>query len=139
MQALFHGLLEDVSFKLYDDHGEELVLRGACLIADGGFLQLDSIIDPGHLLHTVEQTRWSGLLESIRKDVECTFGTLKIRFRILLYPSELRNLTDIEDIYVSVVAFCVFWPTIVTTTWSASCGRTLIGVSSIRMIFLRKL
>ena len=31
MQALFHGLLGDESFKLYDDHGEELVLRGAYL------------------------------------------------------------------------------------------------------------
>ena len=26
MQALFHGLMEDVSIKLYDDHGKELTL-----------------------------------------------------------------------------------------------------------------
>ena len=84
MQALFHGLLEDVSFKLYDDHGEELVLRGAYLVADGGFLQLGSIIDPGHFLYTVKQIRWNKFLESIRKDVDCTFGILKIRFRILV-------------------------------------------------------
>ena len=56
-QAPFYGFLEDVSFKLYDDRGEELVLREAYLIADGGFLLLGSIVDPDHFLHTAEQTR----------------------------------------------------------------------------------
>ena len=43
--SIFHFLLEDVSFKLYDDHKEGLVLRGGYLIADGGFLQLGSKIE----------------------------------------------------------------------------------------------
>ena len=31
--------------------------------------------------------------------MECTFGTLKIRCRILLYPSELHHLAHIEDVF----------------------------------------
>ena len=40
------------------------------------------------LQHTSEQwhTLWSVQLESVRKDVECTFGILKVRFKILSPP-----------------------------------------------------
>jgi hypothetical protein len=40
------------------------------------------------LQHTSSQphTLWSLQLESVRKDVECTFGILKLRFQILVKP-----------------------------------------------------
>ena len=100
MYALFSGLLEDVQYTLNNAEGNEVVVQGALLIADGGYLQLGCMMDPSHLLHSTEQTRWSELLESIRKDVECTFGILKIRFRILLHPPELHSFEDIPNVFI---------------------------------------
>ena len=106
IHALFSGLLEDVQYKLYNAEGNEIVVQGAYLIADGGFLQLGCMVDPSHLLHSIEQTRWSKFLESIQKDVdECTFGILNIRFRILLYPSEFHSFEDISNVFNKCCSF----------------------------------
>jgi len=43
--------------------------------------------------------RWSKTLESIRKDVECTFGIMKRRFRILRTPVEYRQPVRIEQLF----------------------------------------
>ena len=79
MHALFSGLLEEVQYKLYNGEGNEELVQGAHLIADGIFSRLGCMLDPRHL-HSMEQTRWSEFLESMWKDVECTFGILNIRF-----------------------------------------------------------
>ncbi|CAM9101396.1 unnamed protein product, partial [Pylaiella littoralis] len=42
-----------------------------------------TLIEPTKYPITEEDIRFSGRLESVRKDVECFFGILKARFRIL--------------------------------------------------------
>jgi hypothetical protein len=54
------------------------------LITDNGYHNVSTMVAPLTLtfrIHTAEVFR-SGWLESVRKDVECTFGILKKRFKI---------------------------------------------------------
>ena len=44
---------------------------------------------------------WSKRLESIRKDVERTFGVLKKRFRVLKLPLLFREASFIEDMFIT--------------------------------------
>ena len=45
----------------------------------------------------VSECEWSGLMESMRKDVERTFGSLKGRFRILKYGFPLNNKETVDN------------------------------------------
>lgn len=42
---------------------------------------------------------WSEWLESVRKDVECTIGIVKIRNQILMKPCEFHSLALMTDIF----------------------------------------
>ena len=50
------------------------------------------------------ETRWSRWLESMRKDVECTFGILKGRFRILKVGIRLHGVQVVDDIWFTCCA-----------------------------------
>jgi hypothetical protein len=43
-------------------------------------------------------------MESVRKDIECYFGRLKQRFRVLRVPNLLNNKNQIDNMMFSVVA-----------------------------------
>ena len=45
--------------------------------------------------------RWSKWVESVRKNVECFFGRLKMRFRCLLNPIWISNEAQIDDMFIS--------------------------------------
>ena len=45
------------------------------------------------------ETEWSGLLESLRKDVECLFGILKKRFMILKHSVRFHDIETISDVF----------------------------------------
>lgn len=47
------------------------------------------------------ELQWSKALESVRKDVECFFGILKGRFRILKLPLQYREHVNIDDMFMS--------------------------------------
>jgi len=51
--------------------------------------------------HAVLQSQidWSNGLESMRKDVECTFGIMKRRFRILAFGIRVQGLDFVDDIW----------------------------------------
>ena len=55
-------------------------------------------IDPFNFGSSRSIIYWSELLESLRKDVECLFGILKSRWRILRNPVIFHKLVDIENI-----------------------------------------
>jgi Plant transposon protein len=56
--------------------------KGVYFVCDGGYPKDSYLINPFGGSDMAE-VYWSEWLESIRKDVECTFGVLKARFRIL--------------------------------------------------------
>ena len=69
--------LKDNKFTLKNEKGEEENYTGGWILVDGGYLNWSTLIC--HLKHSisVKESRWSRWAESMRKDVECTFGILK--------------------------------------------------------------
>jgi len=82
------GVMSDFEFELYDYEDEnqtekKVKYRGAWILVDNGYLNWGVTIPPMKSTTTKAQWRFSKWLESMRKDVECTFGILKGRWRIL--------------------------------------------------------
>ena len=50
---------------------------------------------------SAKELQWSKALESVRKDVECFFGVLKGRFRVLKLPIQYREKTDIDSMFMT--------------------------------------
>lgn len=96
--SVTQGRLKDVTFKMYDREGVLREYRGGYLIVDGGYQKLPCMIDPMHDACGHKQTHWSEFLESVRKDVECTFGILKARFRILRNGLECKHRSNCNNI-----------------------------------------
>ena len=74
-------IMMDNIFELldYNDEGGicSVKYRGAWLLVDNGYLNWSNTIPPMKQTMFYKETRWSEWLESMRKDVECTFGILK--------------------------------------------------------------
>jgi hypothetical protein len=81
--AIMMGKFNSVKFKLYDEHGVVNICEGGYIIVDGGYQNVPCFVDPLHDANGHKEVHWSEFIESVRKDVECTFGILKSRFRIL--------------------------------------------------------
>ena len=81
------NIMGDNSFVLFEHDGSDIIVEvkycGAWLIVDNGYLEWSVTIPPMKDTMYYKETRWSEWMESMRKDVECTFGILKGRFRIL--------------------------------------------------------
>lgn len=88
MQQLSHGaILDDVQFELYDRNENGMIVKrtyqGAWLLVDNGYLSHSTTVPPFKSTIRRSEIRFSAWLESMRKDVECTFRVLKGRWRIL--------------------------------------------------------
>lgn len=82
--------------------GNNCVQKGLYLICDGGYHRWTTLIPPyKHQTEGSPEGKWSKHVESLRKDVECTFGILKKRFAILKHRSRLHSKELIEDIFRS--------------------------------------
>jgi hypothetical protein len=67
-----------------DANGGKKLCRGSYLLCDGGYHRWPCLVFPiksGVPGSTAR--KWSMLIESVRKDIEGTFGILKMRFRYL--------------------------------------------------------
>ncbi|CAM9609651.1 unnamed protein product, partial [Discosporangium mesarthrocarpum] len=69
-----------------EDTLRESTKKGAYLIVDGGYHQWRCLMCPLKSALAVAELTWSKRLESVKKYVECFFGRLKGRFRILKMP-----------------------------------------------------
>jgi len=98
------GPMKDLEFELYDYEEEEdgtktvkkVKYKGAWLLVDNGYMNWGVTIPPMKCTDTKMQWRFSKWLESMRKDVECTFGIMKGRWRILKSGIRLHG-TDSAD------------------------------------------
>lgn len=110
---LFHDIDPGQEWKYYakerlPDGSEVLLLRsekGYYLICDGGYHKWRVLQCPNKVTANATVMKWSKVVESMRKDVECTFGILKIRFKILKYPLRFRTKETIWNIFRTC---CVF-------------------------------
>lgn len=100
-------LLDDVSFKLYYQENNEVKTQeylGVWLLVDNGYLAWSCTIPPLKNAVSVSEMKWSKMLESARKDVECTFGILKGRFRIFKAPLRVHGTDAVDNIWCTCCA-----------------------------------
>ena len=86
MEVFGGELFRDLRYVLYTKDGVPVTYQGAWLAVDGGYQKAACFIDPMHNRFAFPEVVFSEWLESVRKDVECAFGILKIRFRFLRNP-----------------------------------------------------
>ncbi|KAL3758310.1 hypothetical protein ACHAWU_004275 [Discostella pseudostelligera] len=80
------AIFDDYRFELLEKRGDCVVpvtYQGVWLVVDNGYHNWSITVPPFSNSSRYDEIRWSEWLESMRKDVECTFGILKGRFRIL--------------------------------------------------------
>jgi hypothetical protein len=101
-------VLSDVDFKLLERNAEGTVIekkyRGAWAMVDNGYLSWSVTVPPMKTTAYMAELRWSKWVESLRKDVECAFGILKGRFRLLKSGVRCEKVTDVDKVFKTCVA-----------------------------------
>jgi hypothetical protein len=98
-RSIMHGLYKDVVYYLYDEDGNLFKCYGGWIIVDGGYPKKAVFVDPSHTCFDRPTILWSEWMESVRKDVECTFEILKQRFRVLRNGIQYQSSNLIENIF----------------------------------------
>ncbi len=99
------GFDEQITFDLLDKSGEKTVcMKGAYVIVDNGYLEWSSTIPPFKNSSSRSEIRFSQWLESLHKDVECTFGILKNRWRILKTGIPMHNTEVADNVWLTCCA-----------------------------------
>jgi hypothetical protein len=86
-----------VRYVLFNKNGVPITYQGVWIAVDGGYQKVACFIDPMHNRYGFPEVVFSEWLESVRKDVECAFGILKIRFRFLRGFVVYHDATTIEN------------------------------------------
>jgi hypothetical protein len=107
--ALHEGssALCDLEFELYAYDGEEVIkekYKGGWLLVDNGYLNWGVTVPPLKESNTMAEWRFSKWLESMRKDVECTFGILKGRWRVLKAGIRVHGTEAADNIWKTCCA-----------------------------------
>ncbi|CAN0441290.1 unnamed protein product, partial [Pylaiella littoralis] len=87
------------TFDVYNKDGTTRTLKGCYLIVDNGYHKWRTLIEPSKYPLSVGDLLFSKRLESVRKDVECFFGILKIRFRILKLAMTYQEQERIDYVF----------------------------------------
>ncbi len=109
MSGLRDGsVLDDCDFELLacgkDGKVKSLRFLGAYLIVDNGYLNWSCTVPPFGVTNDVDEIRLSKWLESMRKDVECTFGLLKGSWRILKSGVRIYGVDSVDHIWFTCCA-----------------------------------
>jgi hypothetical protein len=99
---------KDLEFELLEFDGGDNVVKvkyaGAWQLVDNGYLAWPTTIPPSKVSVNGREIRFSEWLESIRKDVECTFGILKGRWRLLKTGIRLHGVEACDKIWATCCA-----------------------------------
>jgi len=95
-QRIQEDILDGVRYKIVGEDGIPRWTTGGYLIVDGGYQPVSWLMNPFSSGCSADEKRWSEWLESVRKDIECTFGILKARFRLFDMPLRFHRFSDIE-------------------------------------------
>ena len=88
-------------WKWYDEYGNKREDSGIYLICDGGCICWPELICPfKHEPLASKKGYFSSKIESILKDVECVFGILKKRWRILDYGIHFKSMEKAERVFM---------------------------------------
>jgi hypothetical protein len=108
------------TFRLRDANGNWRSYKGLYLIVDQGYHKWRALQSPLSYTSSSSTARdWSTRLESNRKDVECFFGRLKGRFRILKIPINYHHKTEIDNVFVTCIILhnILLWFDGLDTAW----------------------
>jgi DDE superfamily endonuclease len=78
--------------------------RGGWLLVDNGYLDWSITIPPMKCSTSNVERAFSEMLESLRKDVECCFGSLKGRWRYLKTGIRLQSVERMDDVWCTCCA-----------------------------------
>ena len=100
VQAIHQGgIYDDMTFELYQCDGTIVEQTGYYLICDGGYHQWRCLQCGFSQPLGESDSNYSSHIGSVRKDVECCFGILKIRFRILRSPIIFKYKVQIDNVF----------------------------------------
>ncbi len=105
MDMKYRNTYNNVTYYLVDEHGVSHPYTQLYLLCDGGYHKWSCLINPYKHTANKRERRWSEWVESGRKDVECTFGILKQRFRFLRNGINLHNQVEIDMAFFTC---CIF-------------------------------
>ena len=92
-------------FNLYAVDGPSVQRRGVYAIVDAGYHEWRILQCPLAAAAGEDAALWTERLESVRKAVERTFGSLKKRFRLLRNPFDCTKASAIECAFKACCAF----------------------------------
>ena len=78
--------------------------RGSWVLYDNGYLPWSVTMPPSKYSSSIAEIRWSQWLESMRKDVECTFGIMKKRFSILDKGIDIKRIEEADQVVLTCCA-----------------------------------
>ena len=79
----------------------EVKYKGVWFMVDNGYLNWSCTVPPVKNAMSYQTIRFSEWLESMRKDVECTFGILKQRFSILRHGIRLESIKNCDEVWMT--------------------------------------
>ena len=99
-------IITNTTWQYYDGDGNIRSERGMYLICNNGYLHWATSICPYSKANNAANNAtlegfFSTNLESIRKDVECTFGILKKRWKVLNHGFKHRDIVKCEQIFIT--------------------------------------
>ena len=97
-------LFTDYQYEVRSSSGERSMMKGAYLIVDGGYLRWKCLQCGLRTSSDDDYIDWRRRIESVRKDIECYFGRLKQRFKILRIPNLMKTKKIIDDMMFTIVA-----------------------------------
>ena len=101
-------VLPDVEFELYerDVNGHIITVKyqGGYVIVDNGHLQWSLTVPPFKVTNKETKIRWSKWVESMRKDVEDTFGILKGTWRLIKTGIRVHGVNAVDKIWLTCCA-----------------------------------
>ena len=134
------GKYKDYKFKV-----RGRTVSGGWLMSDGGYHRWRCLQCPRPHDSRRHVRVWSKALESVRKDVECTFGIMKGRFRILKLPIEFHHEQMIDYLFYTCAylhnrimryqGFGEVWQD--DSDWVGHAGRFSVGLCGIRQFHSR--
>jgi hypothetical protein len=94
-----------MSFNMEMRTGDSRTINGCYIIVDNGYLQWSTTVPLQKSSLNRSKLRFLQWLESLQKDVECMFGTLKVWWRILKTGIHLHNTEIVDNIWMMCCAF----------------------------------
>ncbi|CAB1097890.1 unnamed protein product [Ectocarpus sp. CCAP 1310/34] len=92
-------IYSEKEFTVYEADGTPYQLKGCYLLVDNGYHKWVTLIPPSKYPIDQNDLAFSKRLESVRKDVECFFGIVKGRFRILKLSIPYHKQEDIDNVF----------------------------------------